>query len=108
MLTVLFWSTGNIGFPSSNTEYLGNGNTGNAGICCPGQSAAVEITYTSASEFANVTYSWLDKYLFTATGRRDGSSKFGPDDQYGNFGAISRSAGGSRDENFMDKHGVAE
>ncbi len=96
-----FASTGNIGYPSSNTEYLGNGNTGNAAYVAPGVSGGGD-TYTSASEFANVTYAWLDKYLFTATGRRDGSSKFGPDDRYGNFGAIS---GGWRitGEKFMDK-----
>jgi TonB-linked SusC/RagA family outer membrane protein len=94
-------TTGNIGYPSSNTEYLGNGNTGSAAYITPTIGGGGDV-YTSASEFANVTYAWLDKYLFTATGRRDGSSKFGPEDRYGNFGAIS---GGWRisGEKFMDK-----
>src|SRR6202012_4957380 len=55
--------------------------------------------YTSVSYFANVTYSFLDKYLFTATGRRDGSSKFGI--PYGNFGALSAGWRISK-EKFMD------
>ncbi|WP_421869199.1 SusC/RagA family TonB-linked outer membrane protein [Marinoscillum sp.] len=32
-----------------------------------------------------VNYSLMDKYLFTATYRRDGSSKFGPNNRYGVF-----------------------
>lgn len=83
-----FASTGNIGYPSSNTEYLGNGNSGTAAFITPNVSGDGDI-YTSTSVFANATYSLLDKYLLTATGRRDGSSKFGPDDRYGNFGAVS-------------------
>lgn len=83
-----FASTGNIGYPSSNTEYLGNGNTGTAAFITPAVSGGGDL-YTSTSVFANMTYSLLDKYLFTATGRRDGSSKFGPADRYGNFGAVS-------------------
>ncbi len=81
-------STGNIGYPSDNTEYLGNGNTGTAAFITPTVNGGGD-QYTSTSVFANVTYGLLDKYLFTATGRRDGSSKFGPADRYGNFGALS-------------------
>jgi TonB-linked SusC/RagA family outer membrane protein len=92
-------STGNIGYPSSSTEYLGNGNTGSAAFITPGIGGSGDL-YTSTSVFGNVTYSLLDRYLFTATGRRDGSSKFGPADRYGNFGAVS---GGWRmsSEKFM-------
>ena len=71
-------------YPSSNTEYLSNG-TSFPGIPVFGGGDKS----TTISSFANVTYSLLDKYLFTATGRRDGSSKFGPDDEYGDFGALS-------------------
>jgi len=93
--------TGNIGFPSSNTEYLGNGNTGTGAFITPLVSGGGDL-YTSTSVFGNVTYSLLDKYLFTATERRDGSSKFGPDDRYGNFGAASAGWRISK-ENFMEK-----
>ncbi len=37
------------------------------------------------SFFARVNYSLSNKYLFTATVRADGSSRFGPDNQYGIF-----------------------
>jgi len=37
------------------------------------------------SFFARVNYSLNNKYLFTATFRADGSSKFAPDNQYGYF-----------------------
>ena len=37
------------------------------------------------SFFGRVNYSIADKYLFTATMRADGSSRFGPDNQYGYF-----------------------
>lgn len=37
------------------------------------------------SYFARINYSLADKYLFTGTIRADGSSRFGPDNQYGYF-----------------------
>lgn len=73
-----------IQYPSINTEYLGNGTSYPGNPVFGGGDKS-----TSISEFGNITYSLYDKYLFTATGRRDGSSKFGPDDVYGNFGALS-------------------
>jgi len=78
--------TGNIGYPSSNTEYLGNGNTGTDAAYLNTVSGTGNKT-TSLSYFANVTYSLLDKYLFTASGRRDGTSIVA--DHYGSFGAVS-------------------
>ncbi len=46
---------------------------------------------TSTSVFGNVNYTLVDKYLFSFVARRDGSSKFGPLNRYGNF--FSYSAG---------------
>ncbi len=37
------------------------------------------------SFFGRVNYSYANKYLFTATMRADGSSRFGPENQYGYF-----------------------
>ncbi|MBT8177853.1 MAG: SusC/RagA family TonB-linked outer membrane protein, partial [Eudoraea sp.] len=37
------------------------------------------------SYFARINYSLANKYLFTGTIRADGSSRFGPDNQYGYF-----------------------
>ncbi len=41
--------------------------------------------WTMNSYFARVTYNISDKYLFTATGRYDGSSKFGENKKYAFF-----------------------
>lgn len=37
--------------------------------------------------FGRISYNWQEKYLLNLTGRRDGSSRFGPGKQFGNFGA---------------------
>jgi TonB-dependent starch-binding outer membrane protein SusC len=42
-------------------------------------------TYSLASQFGRINYKFMDKYLITGTVRRDGSSKFAPDHQYGTF-----------------------
>ena len=81
-------TTGNIGFPSSSTIYLSNGNTGTGSAYVPTVGGSGDKA-TNISYFGNITYSLMDKYLATATYRRDGSSKFGPDKQYGNFTAGS-------------------
>ncbi|WP_143870021.1 SusC/RagA family TonB-linked outer membrane protein [Catenovulum sediminis] len=41
------------------------------------------------SYFAKVDYNYDDKYLLSGTIRRDGSSRFGDNNQYGNFPAFS-------------------
>jgi TonB-linked SusC/RagA family outer membrane protein len=38
--------------------------------------------------FARVNYNWRDKYIINLTARRDGSSRFGSDNQFHNFGSI--------------------
>ncbi|WP_268225202.1 TonB-dependent receptor [Sinomicrobium oceani] len=46
----------------------------------------VEYKYTAV--FGRVNYNWKEKYILNLTGRRDGSSRFGPGKQFGNFGAL--------------------
>ncbi len=41
------------------------------------------------SYLARLEYGYADKYLFTFSFRRDGSSRFSPDNQYGNFPSFS-------------------
>ncbi len=41
------------------------------------------------SYLGRINYSLLDKYLFTVTGRRDGSSVFGENNKWANFGAVA-------------------
>jgi TonB-linked SusC/RagA family outer membrane protein len=56
--------------------------------------------YKYVSVFGRATYNIADKYIVNATIRRDGSSRFGPGRQFGNFGSI----GGAwlwGDENFI-------
>jgi TonB-linked SusC/RagA family outer membrane protein len=52
------------------------------------------------SFYARGNYSYLDKYLFTFTGRADGSSKFGPANKYGYFPSSAIAWRVSR-ENFL-------
>lgn len=44
--------------------------------------------YKYAAVFGRVNANWENKYILNLSGRRDGSSRFGPGKQYGNFGAI--------------------
>lgn len=44
---------------------------------------------STASAFGSINYSYAEKYLLTALVRRDGSSKFLGDNQYGTFPAFS-------------------
>jgi TonB-dependent starch-binding outer membrane protein SusC len=37
--------------------------------------------------FAHINYNWSEKYILNLTGRRDGSSRFGPGKQFANFWA---------------------
>jgi TonB-dependent starch-binding outer membrane protein SusC len=55
----------------------------------------------NTSEFGNVTYSLMDRYLFTGTLRHDGSSIFGLNRQEGTFPAVSAGWRVSQ-EHFMD------
>jgi len=51
----------------------------------PSRSVAL---YHYQAVFGRIGYNIEDKYLINLTGRRDGSSRFGPGNQFGNFGAI--------------------
>lgn len=45
--------------------------------------------YELSSYIGRITYDYAGKYLFTANFRRDGSSRFGPNNKYGNFPSAS-------------------
>ncbi|WP_242927557.1 SusC/RagA family TonB-linked outer membrane protein [Pontibacter vulgaris] len=47
------------------------------------------IAHTISSLFGRVTYDYDEKYLFTGIIRRDGSSRFGSNNQYGYFPSVS-------------------
>ncbi|MCW3117504.1 MAG: hypothetical protein JWM28_1586, partial [Chitinophagaceae bacterium] len=62
----------------------------------PNVAAAASLTtvgndyseYRYNALYARLNYNLEDKYIINLTGRRDGSSRFGPGKQFGNFGAI--------------------
>lgn len=44
--------------------------------------------YKYAGVFGRIGYTWAEKYIINLNGRRDGSSRFGPGNRFGNFGAV--------------------
>lgn len=48
---------------------------------------SVYSKYRYNAVFGRLNFSWAGKYLVNLTGRRDGSSRFGPSRQFANFGA---------------------
>jgi TonB-dependent starch-binding outer membrane protein SusC len=44
--------------------------------------------YGYSAGFGRINYNWKEKYIVNLTGRRDGSSRFGPGKQFANFGAV--------------------
>lgn len=63
-------------------------------ISNPGSATTVQFGGDSYTEYryeaiyGRIGYDWQEKYLLNLTARRDGSSRFGPGKQFGNFGAI--------------------
>lgn len=47
----------------------------------------VDNVYKYNAAFARINYNWQDKYIINLTGRRDGTSRFGPQKRFNNFGA---------------------
>lgn len=66
------------------TDYIQFSNPSNRNI-----SSYNDPTSEIQSLFGRVNLNWSDKYLLTATIRRDGSSKFGVNNKYGNFPSFS-------------------
>jgi TonB-linked SusC/RagA family outer membrane protein len=59
--------------------------------------------YKYAALFGRINYRWDNKYLINLNARRDGSSRFGPNKQFGNFGSIGVGWLFS-EENFLKKN----
>lgn len=84
-------------FQQETTEQLvlrGRGFPNNGLIYNLGAAQNLDILSNSESEyrynaiFGRVNLKLLDRYILNLTGRRDGSSRFGPGKQFGNFGAV--------------------
>jgi TonB-linked SusC/RagA family outer membrane protein len=92
-LNVLLGAT----FQSQESNQLSQNGTGfasNSLINNLSAATTVRITsnqlleYKYQAFFGRVNYIHNKKYIFNATGRRDGSSRFGPSKRFANFGAI--------------------
>jgi len=59
-----------------------------------------KFNYKYNAFFARVNYNWQKKYIFNLTGRRDGSSRFGENNRFHNFGAVG-AAWIFTEENFV-------
>ncbi|WP_420603932.1 SusC/RagA family TonB-linked outer membrane protein [Flagellimonas sp.] len=70
-------------FPSITSEQVGAGNS--TRLVRSIAADTFDNTDELQSFFARVNYTLNDKYLFTATVRADGSSRFGGNNQYGYF-----------------------
>lgn len=77
-----------------NSDVTGNGYTNDLLKNLQGATAIAEFTEFNVETrkigyFARAMYAYDDKYLFSASFRRDGSSVFGIDSKWGNFPAVS-------------------
>lgn len=66
-------------------------------------SSGEETRYRYAGLYGRLGFSWEEKYFLNVTGRRDGSSRFGPGNRFGNFGAVG-AAWIFSDETFIEKN----
>src|SRR5699024_2534501 len=58
--------------------------------------------YRYAALFGRIGYSYADKYHLNLTGRRDGSSRFGEKNRFGNFGAIGAAWEFYKEDHIID------
>lgn len=78
---------------TSATMLLGQGYNNdlflNSIINAPVQSASnFEGQYKYEAVFGRISYNWGNKIILNLNGRRDGSSRFAPGRQFGNFGSV--------------------
>lgn len=96
-------SKGNLSFLAGTTfqkntatglTLLGTGFSSESMINTIGNASTVRIsssnlsTYKYNAVFSRLNYDWEGKYFFNGTFRRDGSSRFGANHKFGNFGAV--------------------
>ncbi|WP_307532548.1 SusC/RagA family TonB-linked outer membrane protein [Pedobacter sp. W3I1] len=71
-----------------NNEGLLNTLTGASAITTSGNASSI---YKYNAVFGRLNYNWKGKYIVDGTFRRDGSSRFGDNNKFGNFGAVGAS-----------------
>ncbi|MGH2645648.1 MAG: TonB-dependent receptor, partial [Chitinophagaceae bacterium] len=82
-----FFNATATGYPNDNVNSLSSAVTP---LITQGDNPGKPQSYL-LSFYARANYVWRNKYLFTFTGRTDGSSKFGPQNKFGYFpsGAVA-------------------
>ncbi len=76
------------GYAFSGTNYRSDlllGSISAAGVI-RGNNSYSQYRYNAA--FGRITYNNNDEFIINLTGRRDGSSRFGPNNRWANFGAV--------------------
>ncbi|PAM94652.1 SusC/RagA family protein [Flavobacterium sp. IR1] len=79
---------------SSQLVQLGTGFTSNSLIYDLASATtkqvvlSAETLYKYQAFFGRINYNFKDRYILNLTARRDGSSRFGPGNQFANFGAV--------------------
>jgi len=63
-----------------------------------------ETVYKYQAFFGRINYNYKGRYLLNLTGRRDGSSRFGPGNQFATFGAVGAAWVFSEEKFFKDNH----
>jgi TonB-dependent starch-binding outer membrane protein SusC len=81
------------GFPSYQLQYLSAAST-------PVGSSGQWSASSTFSQFGKLGYSYMSRYIFNYTVRRDGSSRFGANNKYGIFHS-AQVAWNVKDESFM-------
>jgi TonB-dependent starch-binding outer membrane protein SusC len=75
-------STGVIGLLNNETQTLGAGSSGT-------KPSSYNFSNALTGKLFRMQYNYNDRYLLSASFRRDGSSNFGPANRYGNFFGVS-------------------
>jgi len=92
---------------SSQLAQTGSGFPSNGLIYNLAAASRLNISSNSFSEykyqafFGRINFNYKSKYILNATGRRDGSSRFGPGNRFANFGAVGAAWVFSK-ESFLD------
>ena len=94
---------------SSRLYQFANGFTSNSLIYDLASASTVRVLYSDnalykyQAFFGRINYNLKDRYLLNLTGRRDGSSRFGPGKQFATFGAVGTAWLFSK-ENFIKEN----
>lgn len=104
LLGMSFQKNSSKGTSLSATNYSNEallGSLTNAGTVTPTYNNIIYFKY--AALFGRVHYDYKEKYLLNLSFRRDGSSRFGPNNRFHNFGAVGAAWVFSEENFFKDQ-----